>query len=133
MKAKSNGYRTLVWLSVAISFILIGYPILIIFVRSFSGGGFTLNNYIEVFTNPKNLVALRNSLFLSVTGTLSSAIIGCFMAWIMSRTKVHFQKLIDALMRVHFFIPPFISALAGEQILGPVVVVNKLYIEISGA
>lgn len=133
MKAKSNGYRTLVWMSVAISFILIGYPILIIFVRSFSGGGFTLNNYIEVFTNPKNLVALRNSLFLSVTGTLSSAIIGCFMAWIMSRTKVHFQKLIDALMRVHFFIPPFISALAWQQILGPVGVVNKLYMQISGA
>lgn len=133
MKTKSNGYRALIWVSVAVSFILIGYPILIIFMRSFSDGGFSLNNYIEVFTNPKNLVALKNSLFLSITGTLASTVIGCFMAWIVSRTKVRFQKLIDVLMRVHFFIPPFISALAWQQILGPVGVVNKFYMQISGA
>ena len=133
MKTKSNGYRLLVGISVAMSLLLIGYPILIIFLRSFSDGGFTLKNYIEVFTNPKNLVALKNSLFLSVTATLVSTVIGCLMAWIVSRTKVRFQKLIHALMTVHFFIPPFISALAWQQILGPVGVVNKLYMQISGA
>ena len=131
MKNKSGGYKLLVTLSVAISFILIGYPILIIFFKSFSGGG--LSNYVNVFTDPKNLVALKNSLFLSITGMLVSTLIGCFLAWLVSRTKVWFPGIIDGLLRIQFFIPPFISALAWQQLLGPVGVVNKWYMQLTGS
>lgn len=130
MKNKTGSYKLLVCVSVAVSFILIGYPLLIIFFKSFSGGG--LGNYAEVFMDTKNLVALKNSLFLSMTGTLASTLIGCFLAWLVSRTKVCFPNVIDGLLKIQFFIPPFISALAWQQILGPVGVVNKWYMQMTG-
>ena len=133
MLNKSKSYQIMVWSTVIISFILIGYPILIIFIRSFSSDGFSLANYIEVFSNRKNIEALKNSLFLSTLATIISTIIGCFVAWIISRTKVYFKKIIHALMIVQFFIPPFISAIAWQQILGPVGYVNKLYMSINGS
>lgn len=133
MKTKAKGYRVMIFLSVTMSLVLIGYPIIIILLRSFTDEGFTFNNYIEVFTNPKNLIALKNSIFLSITATLTSTIMGCLIAWLVSRTKVHLQKVIHKLMLIHFFIPPFISALAWQQILGPVGVVNKFYMNLTGA
>ena len=87
MKTKAKGYQVMIWISVIMCLVLIGYPIIIILLRSFSDDGFTFNNYIEVFTNPKNLIALKNSIFLSVTATLASTIIGCLIAWLVSRTK----------------------------------------------
>ena len=103
--------------------------ILIIFLKSLSGG---LSNYIDVFTDPKNLVALKNSLFLSVLGTLGSTLIGCFLAWLVSRTKVWFPGIIEGLLKIQFFIPPFISALAWQQLLGPVGIINKWYMQLTG-
>lgn len=129
MKNKTGGYKQLVTLSVVISFILIGYPILIIFLKSLSGG---LGGYVHVFTDPKNLEALKNSLFLSILGTLASTLIGCLMAWMVSRTKIWFPNLIEGLLKIQFFIPPFISALAWQQLLGPVGMVNKWYMQITG-
>lgn len=133
MKTKAKGYNLLIWLSVAICFITIGYPIIIIFIRSFSGDGFTLSNYIEVFSNPKNLIALKNSLFLSITATILSTVIGCLIAWIVARTEVKLKKVIHALMMFNFFIPPFVTAMAWQQLLGPVGIVNKWYMEMSGS
>lgn len=129
MKNKTSSYKLLVTVSVVISFILIGYPILIIFLKSLSGG---LSNYINVFTDPKNLVALKNSLFLSILGTLGSTLIGCFLAWLVSRTKVWFPGIIEGLLKIQFFIPPFISALAWQQLLGPVGIINKWYMQLTG-
>lgn len=129
MKNKTGSYKLLVTLSVAVSFILIGYPIVIIFLKSLSGG---LGNYLEVFTDSKNLVALKNSLFLSVLGTLGSTLIGCFLAWLISRTKVWFPNFIEGLLKIQFFIPPFISALAWQQLLGPVGIINKWYMQLTG-
>lgn len=129
MKNKTGGYKQLVTLSIVISFILIGYPILIIFLKSLSGG---LGGYVHVFTDPKNLEALKNSLFLSILGTLASTLIGCLMAWMVSRTKIWFPNLIEGLLKIQFFIPPFISALAWQQLLGPVGMVNKWYMQITG-
>ena len=124
MKNKTGSYKLLVTASVVFSFILIGYPILIIVLKSLSGG---LSNYINVFTDPKNLVALKNSLFLAIVGTLGSTLIGCFLAWLVSRTKVWFPGIIEGLLKIQFFIPPFISALAWQQLLGPVGIINKWY------
>ena len=95
MKNKTGSYKLLVTASVVFSFILIGYPILIIVLKSLSGG---LSNYINVFTDPKNLVALKNSLFLAIVGTLGSTLIGCFLAWLVSRTKVWFPGIIEGLL-----------------------------------
>lgn len=129
MKNKTGSYKLLVTLSVAISFILIGYPIVIIFLKSLSGG---LGNYVQVFTDPKNLMALKNSLFLSVLGTLGSTLIGCFLAWLISRTRIWFPDFIEGLLKIQFFIPPFISALAWQQLLGPVGIINKWYMQFTG-
>lgn len=133
MKKESKGYHLLIWLPILLSFIIIGYPIMIILLRSFSGDGFTLSNYAQIFSDPKNFIALKNSLFLSITGTLISIIIGCFIAWVVSRTKVKFRKLIHSLMLVQFFVPPFVSAMAWQQVLGPVGFFNKWYMEVTGA
>ena len=43
-----------------------------------------------------------------------------------------FKKLIHRLFLFNFFIPPFILAMAWQQILGPVGVVNKWYQQLSG-
>lgn len=134
MKADIKGNKVIIATSIITLAILIGYPILIILIRSFSEqGGFTLENYIHIFLEPKNYKALWNSLYTATVATISSTIIGCSIAWFVSRTDIRLKKIINGLMHLNFFIPPFISAMAWQQILGPVGFVNKLYMEFTGS
>lgn len=129
---KSN--KGIVLLAASILLILIGYPVLIIFIRSFSvEGELRMENYLQVFTDPKNYEALTHSLFISLTATVFSTMIGCGAAYCVARTDVSFKKWIDRLFLFNFFIPPFISAMAWQQILSPVGVVNTWLQKITGS
>ncbi len=114
--------------------VLIGYPVCIILIRSFTlNGGFTLENYKEVFSDVRNYEALLHSLWVSVCATVLSTVIGCGAAYFTTRTDMPFKKSIHRLFLFNFFIPPFIIAMAWQQILGPVGVVNRWYQEITGS
>lgn len=102
-------------------------------MRSVSGDGFTLEHYRSAFSNPKNFEEICNNLFVSSAATVLSTLIGRAVAWLVSRTDLGMRKIIHLLMLTHFFIPPFISAMACQQLLGPVGLINKWYMQISGS
>ena len=129
---KSN--KGIVLLAASLLIVLIGYPVFIIFIRSFSvEGKLRIENYLQVFHNPQNYEALKHSLFVSLTATAFSAVIGCGAAYCVARTDIPFKKWIDRLFLFHFFIPPFILAMAWQQILGPVGIVNRWFQQITGS
>ncbi len=71
--------------------VLIGYPVCIILIRSFTlNGGFTLENYKEVFSDVRNYEALLHSLWVSVCATVLSTVIGCGAAYFTTRTDMPF-------------------------------------------
>lgn len=133
MGFKSIGARLITVACVGLLLLLIGYPPRIILMRSVSGDGFTLEHYRSAFSNPKNFEEICNNLFVSSAATVLSTLIGRAVAWLVSRTDLGMRKIIHLLMLTHFFIPPFISAMACQQLLGPVGLINKWYMQISGS
>ena len=99
--------RGMVLLAALLLAVLIGYPVCIILLRSFTmDGGFTLANYREVFLDSRNYEALFNSLWVSLSATVLSTVIGCGAAYFAARTDLPFKKLIHRLFLFNFFIPP---------------------------
>lgn len=126
--------RGMVLLAALLLAVLIGYPVCIILLRSITlDGGFTLANYRDVFLDSRNYEALFNSLWVSLSATVLATVIGCGAAYFAVRTDLPFKKLVHRLFLFNFFIPPFIIAMAWQQILGPVGVVNRWYQAITGS
>ena len=57
--------------------------------------------------------------------------IGAFLAWVIGRTDIPWKNFFRTAFVIPFIIPPFIGALAWKQLLGPVGIVNKLFMAIT--
>ena len=126
--------KGMVLLAALLLAVLIGYPVFIIIIRSFTlDGALNLENYKEAFFDSSNYKALMHSLIVSASSTVLATIIGCGAAYFTVRTDMAFKKLVHSLFLFNFFIPPFIMAMAWRQILGPVGTVNKLYQALTGS
>lgn len=122
---------------IALLFVLIGLPS---FWLGFSSlkeantGILTLNNYIEVFTNPRFRQALLNSLILATGSGLISIIIGVPLAWAIARTNMPLRGLIRALLLVAFSIPTFLGGIAWILLAAPTSgLLNRLFVGLTGA
>jgi len=111
--------------------ILVIYPLFSLLLRAFiSESRFSLNNFHKVFITKDIFVALSHSIFVSTISTVFATIIGVILAWIVSRTDIPFRKQIKTGLLMPFLIPPFISAIAWLQLIGPAGYINSIYMAI---
>ncbi len=111
----------------AVLFILFIYPFSKLFIMSLSReNSFTLQNFHDIVKDSRNISALWHTLFIAVTVTAISVITGSILSWLITRTDIYLKKFFKTALLVPYLIPPFISAFAWMQLLGPVGYLNKL-------
>lgn len=102
-------------------FIAIVYPLAQVTFRSFLvDGAASLANYAQVFSVPRNYVAVWNSLWVSVLATVFATVIGVLAAFLVQRTDIPAKNLFRVLLVVPFAIPPLFAAIGWVQLAGPV-------------
>ncbi len=130
-KGNKNIPIILAFVVLAILAILVIYPLFSLLGKAFiSDGKFSLQNFHKVFITKDIFVALSHSIFVSTVSTVFATIIGVSLAWIVSRTDIPYRKLIKTGLVMPFLIPPFISAIAWLQLIGPAGYINSIYMAI---
>jgi iron(III) transport system permease protein len=110
----------LLFFSIAVLVIFVAFPVLLILVNAFFGGGsFNLKDVTAVFTDYDTYHALINSFIIAGGTTLISTVIGTFFAWLVTRTDLPFKKAMKVIFLVPFMFPSFIGALAWKMLLNP--------------
>ena len=100
------------------SYIFLYAPIVLLFIFSFNDSkfasaswkGFTFHWYRELFTNEAIGVALKNSLIISLTATLTSVIFGTMVALAMERYDFWGKLVFDSLLYLPIIIPDIAMA-----------------------
>jgi iron(III) transport system permease protein len=113
--------------------VLVAYPMLALVVTAFTHqGGISLHHFGRAFADARNLTALGNSLWISLAATALATVLGSTLAWVVGRTDTPARGLLRSLFLIPFLIPPFIFAIAVQQLLGPVGFVNRFWRDATG-
>jgi iron(III) transport system permease protein len=108
--------------------IVVVYPLSKILLQSFLfDDHLSLANYTRALTRKGFFLALRHSLEISLASMIGATILGTFLAWLVGRTDLPWRGFFRTAFVLPFITPPFIGALAWKQLLGPVGLLNKLY------
>lgn len=125
-----------VWIGAALFLVfLMVLPLGSIFVTSLrGGGGLTLRNYLEVFTEEAFFKAIWNTIVVSFWVGWIALGIGALLGWLVTRTDLPLKRAIRALVMASFVTPPFLGAFAWTLLAGPNAgLLNKLYSSLTGA
>ncbi len=100
---------------------LVVLPIGFMFVQSFMDGrgGFTLENYADVFRSRRLFRAFMNTILASVGVAALSMIIGTPLAFGVARTRMWGKALVRVAVIVAIVSPPFLMTIAYIQLAGP--------------
>ncbi|MFQ5896449.1 MAG: hypothetical protein ACE5JJ_11650 [Nitrospinota bacterium] len=79
----------------------------------------TLNNYVRLFTNPRLLDALKNTLFMSLGTSLLATFLGVSLAWITARTNAPWRERLEPLNLVPFYLSPLVGAISWMYLASP--------------
>jgi iron(III) transport system permease protein len=100
--------------------LLVGYPLLWLVLTSFGiPDDLSLSHIIRVFTDPRNLHPVENTLLLAVGCGVGSIFLGVPLAWATARTDMPARRAIQALVAMAYITPPYLTALAYIILLGP--------------
>ena len=89
MKAREKEYKFIYTVLLIIFLLFLAYPIISLLAKSFQGiNGFTLNNYNEVLKNEGFVIALKNSIFVSLSAAACSLGLGFLLAYTLNFTNV---------------------------------------------
>ena len=96
------------------------YPILQIFVKSVyePETGFSVAYFKKFFTKPYYITTLLNSFKVTICATLTTAVIGTLLAYIMKTMGIRGKGVLDILIIVSMLSPPFIGAYSWILLLG---------------
>jgi iron(III) transport system permease protein len=75
-----------------------------------------LDNFAGLFQSPR---VLLNTLHVSALATGMAMVIGFAMAWILSRTDVPWQRTLESLMSLPYYVTPLVGALAWSALAAP--------------
>ena len=95
-------------------------------------GAPSLHHFVTALSQARNLSALYNSLWISLAATATATLLGVALAWIAARTDTPGRRILRGAFLIPFLVPPFISAIAFQQLLGPIGYLNRLWIELFG-
>jgi iron(III) transport system permease protein len=105
--------------------LLIGIPVVMVILMSLRSGfpgeevPLTLENYAEVYLNPKTYQILLNTLIFAVASVAVTLVFAVPLVWILMRTDVPFKKTIYVLLTVGILIPVFLRTIAWIILLSP--------------
>jgi iron(III) transport system permease protein len=119
--------------------VLIGVPVVMVLLMSLRTGfpgetvPFTLENYIDVYANPRTYQVLGNTLFFAVASVTVALLITVPLVWILMRTDVPLKKTIYVLLTVGILIPVFLRTIAWIMLLSPRIgLINKWMVSMFG-
>jgi len=131
---KINSAFLIMSLTFVLLLIIVAYPLTKIIFQSFKYNGFfSFQNYLEALKQTGFFMSLLHSIEIAVIAMIGATFIGSFLAWTIGRTDIPWKKFFRTAFIIPFIIPPFIGALAWKQLLGPVGMLNKLFMSITGS
>ena len=110
MKLFSFRYLGMIILLSVVGFLTV-YPLGMIIYGSFRSaapglpGYFTLQGYIQGFSDPSIIKALLNTFALGIVRTIITSVLAIFLCWILIRTDTPFKGVLELLTWISFFIP----------------------------
>jgi iron(III) transport system permease protein len=113
------------WLLTFVLAVLILYPLGMLFWASVHTGGpndpsstFTLDNYQKVFSTASTYELIWTTAWLAVVRVALGAVIGIFLAWVVTRTDTPWRRGIEVLVWIKFFAPPLPILVAWALLAG---------------
>jgi iron(III) transport system permease protein len=99
---------------------LVLYPLAILLLLGLhdKDGAWTLDNYRAVFTEPRLVGALANSVIVSAATLVASLVLALPLAWGVARTRMPGKWMVNVAVTIAFVIPNFIGAIAWILLLG---------------
>ncbi len=82
-------------------------------------GGFTLKNFIQLFTDPTLVKPLITTLQISVSVGVICCVVAAPLGWLVARTDMPLRRTVRALVTASFVTPPFLGAIAWELLAAP--------------
>ena len=105
-------------------FILI--PLYNIFLESLAvDGGFSIQNYIDVFKMHGNTQILINTIILGLVTASISVIVGFIFAYFTTYMKIRLKKIFDFIAILPMISPPFVVALSAILLFGRVGLITR--------
>ena len=91
-------------------------------------GGFTLGNFVRIFTDPTFVEPFLRTSAIAVAVALASVAVAAPLAWLVARTDMPFRRWVRVLVTASFVTPPFLGAIAWEILAAPNAgMLNQLY------
>ena len=104
---------------------LILVPLILLVVASFKpeglilDPGFTLKNYVEIYTGVDFLPLLGSTVLFALGATATALFFGISLAWLVERTDLPCRGLIRALIILPMATPPVLLAIGWTMLLSP--------------
>ena len=108
--------------AIALGVLLAVVPVAATILRSLSVDGadaLSFLHYQKLFSDPRAALAARNTLIIGMGVTVASSLLGCLLAWIVSRTDIPCRKTFEMLNLVPFFTSPYVGAMAWQYLTAP--------------
>ena len=82
-------------------------------------GGFTLDNFAQLVTDPSFVDPLLTTLILATSSAIVCCVVAAPMGWLVARTDMPLRRTVRALVTASFVTPPFLGAIAWELLAAP--------------
>lgn len=101
--------------------LVVAFPISLIFIQSVlsEAGTFTIGFLEKIFEVKSNYMSLMNTLTISLLTVFFTILIGCPLAWVVTRTDMPLKGVFKTLFIIPYMTPPFIGAIAWGFLLSP--------------
>src|SRR6266568_2131631 len=97
-------------------------------------GGFTLENFAQLVTDPSFIDPLITTLILATSSAIICCVVAAPMGWLVARTDMPLRRTVRALVTASFVTPPFLGAIAWELLAAPNSgLLNKAFRALTGA
>src|SRR5215831_4819062 len=119
----------------AVLVVLIVLPMswLVYFSLTDKSGALTLDNFIQLATDPVFLEPLGTTLLLAAASAAICCAVAAPIGWLVARTDMPLRGFVRALVTASFVTPPFLGAIAWELLAAPNSgLLNKIYRAVTG-
>jgi iron(III) transport system permease protein len=114
--------KVILTLSVVLLLIICIYPFGVLMSKvlfSGSGGALTFKYFTQIFNSSSTLLAIKNTVIISLLTAIVSTILALPLSWIFTRTNLPWAKGFRSLYCLPYAIPPYIGAIAWIYLANP--------------